>query len=29
MLLAASTAGDEVLAVLSPDKPIAPGSQVR
>ena len=29
MLLAASTAGDEVLAVLTPDKPITPGSQVR
>ena len=29
MLLAASTAGDEVLAILTPDKPITPGSQVR
>jgi methionyl-tRNA synthetase len=29
MLLAASTEGDEVLAVLSPDKPIAAGARVR
>lgn len=29
MLLAASTEGDEVLALLSPDKPIAAGSRVR
>lgn len=29
MLLAASTEGNEVLALLSPDKPIAAGSRVR
>lgn len=29
MLLAASTEGDQVLAVLSPDKPIAAGARVR
>lgn len=29
MLLAASTTGDEVLALLSPDKPITAGAQVR
>jgi methionyl-tRNA synthetase len=29
MLLAASTEGDEVLAILSPDKPIASGARVR
>ncbi|MEY4700187.1 MAG: Methionine--tRNA ligase [Pseudomonadota bacterium] len=29
MLLAASTEGDEVLAVLSPDKPISAGARVR
>jgi len=29
MLLAASTEGDEVLAILSPDKQITPGSRVR
>lgn len=29
MLLAASTEGDEVLAILSPDKQIDPGSRVR
>lgn len=29
MLLAASTEGDEVLALLSPDKPITPGARVR
>lgn len=29
MLLAASTEGDEVLAVLSPDKPISSGARVR
>lgn len=29
MLLAASTEGDDVLAVLTPDKPIASGSRVR
>jgi len=29
MLLAASTEGDEVLAILSPDKPIAAGARVR
>jgi methionyl-tRNA synthetase len=29
MLLAASTEGDEVLAVLTPDKPIAAGARVR
>jgi methionyl-tRNA synthetase len=29
MLLAASTEGDQELAILSPDKPIAAGSRVR
>jgi methionyl-tRNA synthetase len=29
MLLAASTEGDEVLALLSPDKPISAGARVR
>jgi methionyl-tRNA synthetase len=29
MLLAASTEGDEVLALLSPDKPITAGARVR
>jgi methionyl-tRNA synthetase len=29
MLLAASTEGDQVLALLSPDKPIAAGARVR
>jgi len=29
MLLAASTEGDEVLALLSPDKPITPGARAR
>lgn len=29
MLLAASTEGDEVLALLSPDKPISSGARVR
>jgi methionyl-tRNA synthetase len=29
MLLAASTEGDQVLAVLTPDKPIAAGARVR
>ena len=29
MLLAASTEGDEILALLSPDKPITPGARVR
>ena len=29
MLLAASTEGDEVLAVLTPDKPITAGARVR
>ncbi len=29
MLLAASTEGDQVLAILSPDKTITPGSRVR
>jgi methionyl-tRNA synthetase len=29
MLLAASTEGDEVLALLSPEKPITPGARVR
>jgi methionyl-tRNA synthetase len=29
MLLAASTPGDDVLAILSPDKPIVAGAQVR
>ncbi len=29
MLLAASTEGDEVLALLSPEKPIASGARVR